>query len=83
MRSAARHPATPTLAARITAQIVTPQLPLMSPSKALARQVLKVHETAVTIGYFLIGAHAAVALFHHYVMKGNALLRILSGKVPN
>ncbi len=38
-------------------------------------------ELAITaafgVGYFLIGLHAAAALFHHYVMRDNTLARML------
>ena len=36
-----------------------------------------IHETIGTIGYYLIGLHAAAALLHHYVIHDNTLLRIL------
>jgi cytochrome b561 len=54
------------------------QLPaLVGPDKALARQLEEIHETIGTIGYYLIGLHAAAALFHHYVMRDDTLLRML------
>ncbi len=54
------------------------QLPaLMAESKELAELIKEIHATTGTIGYFLIGLHAAAALFHHYVLKDNTLLRIL------
>lgn len=57
------------------------QLPaLLGPNKDLAGQIKEVHETIGTIGYYLIGLHAAAALFHHYVVKDNTLLRMLPGK---
>lgn len=57
------------------------QLPaLLAENKELAEQVKEVHETIGTIGYFLIGAHALAALFHHYVTRDNTLLRMLPGK---
>jgi cytochrome b561 len=31
------------------------------------------------VGYALIGAHAAAALFHHYVVRDNTLRRMLPG----
>jgi superoxide oxidase len=51
--------------------------PLIAPDKALAEQVEEIHETIGNIGYFLIGAHAAAALFHHYVVGDNTLVRML------
>ncbi|MCZ8030772.1 MAG: cytochrome b [Rubrivivax sp.] len=57
------------------------QLPaLLSENKDLAGQLKEVHETIGTIGYFLIGAHALAALFHHYVTRDNTLVRMLPGK---
>lgn len=54
------------------------QLPaLMGESKELAELIKEIHATSGTIGYFLIGLHAAAALFHHYVLKDDTLLRIL------
>lgn len=53
---------------------------LIVPNKALAGQVKELHETIGTIGYFLIGIHAAAALFHHYVMKDNTLRRMLPSR---
>ena len=50
---------------------------LMGPNKALGRTVKEVHEFVATTGYFLIGAHALAALFHHYVMRDNTLTRML------
>ena len=51
--------------------------PLVAESKALAEQVEEIHETVGKIGYFLIGLHAAAALFHHYLVRDNTLLRML------
>ena len=57
------------------------QLPaLIGPDKALAGQIKEVHELVGTLGYFLIGAHAAAALFHHYIKRDNTLLRMLPAK---
>jgi len=54
------------------------QLPaLIGESKELAELIKEIHATSGTVGYFLIGLHAAAALFHHYVLKDNTLLRIL------
>jgi len=51
--------------------------PLVGESKALADVVKEVHETGGNVGYFLIGLHAAAALFHHYVAGDNTLRRML------
>lgn len=50
---------------------------LLAPDKALAEQIKEIHETFASIGYFLIGAHALAALFHHYVVRDNTLRRML------
>lgn len=54
------------------------QLPaLVEPSKSLAGLLREVHELGGTVGYFLIGGHAAAALFHHYHTRDNTLRRML------
>ncbi len=54
------------------------QLPaLVNASKAVASWAKELHETGGTVGYFLIGLHAAAALFHHYVVRDNTLRRML------
>lgn len=54
------------------------QLPaLINESKNVAEFTKGIHETAGTVGYFLIGLHAAAALFHHYFIRDNTLLRML------
>lgn len=53
---------------------------LTGPDKGLARTIKEVHETLGSTGYFLIGAHALAALFHHYVIADNTLLRMLPGR---
>lgn len=55
--------------------------PLTSPDKGMADQVKELHETSGTIGYFLLGLHAAAALFHHYFMKDDTLHRMLPSGV--
>jgi cytochrome b561 len=50
---------------------------LMAENKALAETLEEIHETAGTVGYFLIGLHAAAALYHHYFMGDNTLTRML------
>ena len=49
---------------------------LIGPDKALASQIKDIHESVGSLGYLLIGAHAAAALFHHYVMRDNTMLRM-------
>ncbi|MDA3808156.1 MAG: cytochrome b [Thiomicrorhabdus sp.] len=53
---------------------------LISENKELADFLKEVHETGGLIGYWLIGLHALAALFHHYVLKDNTLLRMLPKK---
>lgn len=53
--------------------------PLIGPNEALAGQLEEVHETMGTVGYWLVGAHAAAALFHHYVLRDGVLRRMLPG----
>jgi superoxide oxidase len=50
---------------------------LISENKSLADSIKEIHETGGTIGYFLIGFHAAAGLYHHYLLRDNTLLRIL------
>jgi cytochrome b561 len=45
--------------------------------KDFAHSVEEIHETIGTVGYYLIGLHAAAALFHHYFLRDGALLRML------
>ncbi len=54
---------------------------LIGPDKALAKQIKGVHELIGNVGYFLIGAHALAALFHHYIKRDNTLLRMLPDRV--
>lgn len=57
------------------------QLPaLVAENKPLAQRAEELHVTLATIGYFLIGLHAAAALFHHYVQRDNALKRMLPSR---
>lgn len=54
------------------------QLPsLVDANEGLAAQVKEIHETIGTVGYYLIGLHAAAALFHHYVLRDKTLVRML------
>ena len=50
---------------------------LMGLDKPLGGQIKEVHELVGTIGYFLIGTHAAAALFHHYLKRDNTLRAML------
>jgi cytochrome b561 len=50
---------------------------LIGPDKALGDNLEEIHETVGTIGYYLVGLHAAAALFHHYFMRDDTLRRML------
>jgi cytochrome b561 len=50
---------------------------LIAENRDFAHLIEEIHETGGTVGYFLVGIHAAAALFHHYVLKDNTLLRML------
>jgi len=52
----------------------------IGPDKDLAHNIKEIHETIGTIGYFLIGLHAAAALAHHYLLRDNTLLRMLPAR---
>lgn len=54
--------------------------PLVAPNKPLAQWVKEIHETAGTVGYWLIGLHAGAALLHHYVWKDDTLSGMLPGR---
>jgi cytochrome b561 len=54
--------------------------PLVGANEDLAKSIQALHETGGAIGYLLIGLHAAAALFHHFVMKDNTLLRMLPSR---
>lgn len=50
---------------------------LIEPDKALAKTVIGWHEDIAKLGYWLIGAHALIALWHHAIRKDNTLKRML------
>lgn len=54
--------------------------PLIDKNPDLAGQIKEIHETAGTVGYWLIGLHAVAALFHHFVSRDNTLTRMLPGR---
>lgn len=53
---------------------------LIGANKVLASQLKEVHEFVGTMGYYLLGLHAAAALYHHYIMRDNTLTRMLPEK---
>jgi cytochrome b561 len=50
---------------------------LIDKSKDVANLFKNIHESLATIGYYLIGIHAAAALFHNYVKRDNTLRLML------
>lgn len=54
-----------------------PLPPLAAPNELLADRTKALHETLGTVGYWLVGLHAAAALLHHYVLKDGALRRMM------
>ena len=50
---------------------------LIAPNEGLAGNFEEIHETIGTIGYYLVGLHTAAALFHHYFVRDDTLLRML------
>ncbi|MFZ6048692.1 cytochrome b [Pseudomonas sp. CR3202] len=53
---------------------------LIGPNKELAGEIKELHELAGTAGYWLIGLHAVAALFHHYIVRDNTLVRMMPGR---
>ncbi|MFC3098702.1 cytochrome b [Alteraurantiacibacter palmitatis] len=57
-------------------------LPAIAPvDRNLAHNVEELHELGGTLGYWLIGLHAAASLFHHYVLKDGLMRRMMPGPV--
>jgi len=54
--------------------------PLVSENKELGKTIKEIHETAGEVGYYVIGLHAAAALFHHYILADNTFKRMLFSK---
>lgn len=50
---------------------------LIDANRDLAGRIKELHELAGTTGYWLIGLHALVGLYHHYVVRDNTLIRML------
>lgn len=50
---------------------------LIGVNKDLAKPIKEVHEFIGTAGYYLIGLHAAAALYHHYIQRDNTMIRML------
>jgi cytochrome b561 len=57
------------------------QLPsLIGESKEAAKWLKELHEAGAKAGYFLVGLHAAAALYHHYVARDNTLRLMLRAR---
>ncbi|MBU9836403.1 cytochrome b561 (plasmid) [Rahnella aquatilis] len=50
------------------------------PDMELQRQLKTVHMWLANTGYYLIGLHALAALWHHYRLRDNTLVRMLPGR---
>ncbi|MBD1576002.1 cytochrome b561 [Vibrio sp. S11_S32] len=48
--------------------------------KATAGTIKDFHEWIANAGYFVIGIHAIAALYHHYVVKDDTLVRMMPNK---
>lgn len=46
----------------------------------LAKPLKSLHEWLGTLGYWLIGLHAAAGIYHHYWVRDNTLVRMWPGK---
>ncbi|MFJ5398026.1 cytochrome b [Pectobacterium sp. CHL-2024] len=55
-------------------------------NKDIQHNLKALHELIANAGYFIIGLHAAAALFHHYIVRDNTLNRMLplcKGRMPD
>lgn len=53
-------------------------MPVDSVRNADLRHTLKeIHVVLANSGYFIVGLHAAAAIFHHYIQRDNTLVRML------
>ena len=50
---------------------------LIDKSQEMAKWLKEIHESIATAGYFLVGLHAAAALYHHYFKRDNTLRLML------
>jgi cytochrome b561 len=53
---------------------------LIGKNKDTADSIKEIHETIGTAGYYLVGAHALAALYHHYVKRDNTLIRMFPNR---
>lgn len=52
----------------------------MPPDSALAHQIENIHETMGNVLLWLAIAHAAAALYHHFIQRDDTLLRMTGGR---
>lgn len=57
-----------------------PLPPLIAEDKEFGHTLEEAHSLAGNVMMYLLGLHAAAALFHHFVVKDNTLLRIMPGR---
>ncbi|MFC0227358.1 cytochrome b [Serratia aquatilis] len=50
------------------------------PNDNIRHTLKEIHEFIASAGYFVIGIHALAAIFHHYIMRDNTLIRMLPWK---
>lgn len=56
-------------------------MPVSGSANSVMQHDLKnIHELIANTGYFIVGLHAAAAIFHHYIMRDNTLIRMMPGK---
>jgi cytochrome b561 len=54
---------------------------LVGKNATFAEQVEEIHKLGGSLGYWLIGIHAAASLFHHYVLRDPVFLRMMPSRV--
>ena len=55
---------------------------LIGQNKELAGSIKEIHKTVGTLGYVLIGLHAAAGIYHHHVVKDDTLRRMMPRPRP-
>ncbi|HBE9081949.1 MULTISPECIES: cytochrome b561 [Serratia] len=56
-------------------------MPVSNDQSSDMQHTLKdIHEFIANTGYFIIGLHAFAAIFHHYIMRDNTLIRMIPWK---
>lgn len=56
---------------------------LMAENHDVAEIIEETHEIVGIVGYVLISLHTLAALFHHYLLKDNTIIRMLPTKMPS